>query len=157
ALIPSVDSSHNFSSSVLESTSRSSLSGLISPPTISLRPGTPMASNSLARAEKVRIPPIENSKSSFSGKASITRRVKPRLPCHIASIASDEITSLMIVFVLFIKQNYHGAMTTYCQQVLINFNFHSLRHGVGNAGQHKPFRFFLFGQPFVFVHFHLSF
>ncbi|MDT4858057.1 hypothetical protein FQZ97_925070 [compost metagenome] len=116
-LMASVDSSHSFSNSSFEWASRSSLRGVVSPFTISVRPGTAMASSSFASSENGRMPPTENSKSSFSGKASITRRVSRRLPCHISRRPVDEITSLMIVFVLFMIQSYPESLTRVCQQI----------------------------------------
>ena len=58
-------------------------------------PRTPAAAIetiSIASAEKGRMPPIEKRKKSFSGKASMTRRVSLRCPCQCCRSASGVIT-----------------------------------------------------------------
>jgi hypothetical protein len=48
---------------------------------------------SIASIEHGRIPPTENRENSFSGNASMTRRVTRRCPCQCCRSSSDGITA----------------------------------------------------------------
>src|SRR5690606_18473712 len=56
------------------------LYGCSSLSTIPRNPGSAIDNNSITSSENGRIPPIENSKRSFSGNFSRVRRVKSRCP-----------------------------------------------------------------------------
>src|SRR5690554_5172289 len=100
--------------------SRFSSNGIDSRLTISLSPGAAMAKNSFVSSAKGRIPPTENSNNSFSGKASITLRVRFRCPCQWVdnSVEVKNVVFIIILLLMIIEQKYRHLMTTVCQLIL---------------------------------------